>query len=253
MEKSSCHQNVINNDFYESLGENWYTASDHPIALLRAENALRNPWVIYEVRKRYAGKVEILDVGCGAGFLTNTLAQEGFQVTGIDLSQASLDVAKKHDRSGKVTYLKANAYSLPFEENSFDVVCAMDILEHVENPSQLLHEAARVLRSGGLFFFHTFNRNPLSYVIIIKGVDWFVQNAPKNMHVYNLFIKPDELKSLCSSEQLEIEHMQGFVPNVWSWPFWKMLCTRKIPSDYSFSFTKSLSTGYCGYARKICN
>jgi len=148
-----------------------------------------------------------------------------------------------------MTYLKANAYDLPFQEASFDVVCAMDILEHVENPNQLIQEAGRVLKKDGLFFFHTFNRNPLSYLMIIKGVDWCVQNAPKNMHVYPLFIKPKELGALCKKHHLEVESMIGLRPCL-NKAFFHMLFTRKVPSDFSFCFSKSLSTGYCGFANK---
>lgn len=246
MERQTGHK-TINNEFYEDLEERWYTASDHPIALLRAENAVRVPWIMAQIGK----KKKVLDIGCGAGILTNALAKEGHIVHGIDLSKKSLEVAHNYDITKKVVYTQANAYSLPLNDKEFDVVCAMDVLEHVEEPSLVISEASRVLKKGGLFFFHTFNRNFLSYLIVIKGVDWFVPNAPKNMHVYPLFIKPDELEEICESRDLKIVELLGFSPKIFSKPFWKMVFTKKIPQDISFSFSKNLSTGYCGFARKI--
>ncbi|HSX26224.1 MAG TPA: methyltransferase domain-containing protein, partial [Chlamydiales bacterium] len=126
---------------------------------------------------------------------------------------------------------------------------AMDVLEHVEDPGLLIAEASRVLKPNGLFFFHTFNRNPLSYLFIIKGVEWFVRNTPKNMHVYPLFIKPDELDDLCQTYSLQITQWRGFKP-LFNRSFFQMLLTRKVPKDFSFHFTKSLLTGYCGIAKK---
>ena len=240
---------TINNAFYNELHDGWYEATNHPVALLRAENSVRNPWIASEIRERLKKKIALLDVGCGAGLLTNALALEGHAVTGIDLSEQSLEVARKRDASGKVRYVKANAYELPFPDASFDAVCAMDVLEHVEQPERLIAEASRALKKGGLFFFHTFNRNFLSYVVIIKGVEWCVQNAPKNMHVYPLFIKPKELRALCEGHQLRVERMFGLRPKL-SWPFFQMLLTRRVSPRFAFRFSKGLATGYCGLASK---
>lgn len=237
---------TINNDFYDQLGDGWYSDTNHPIALLRAENAIRVPWIASEI----SNPSKVLDIGCGAGFLTNPLAQNGHTVFGIDLSQTSLEIAKKRDATQKVTYEVANAYCLPYSDESFDVVCAMDVLEHVDHPQLLIAEASRVLKKGGQFFFHTFNRNFLSYLMIIKGVEWCVPNTPKNMHVYPLFIKPEELADLLENEQLTIQKVFGFRPKI-NRPFFKMVFTRKIPVAFEFCFSKNLMTGYCGSARKI--
>lgn len=240
----------INNDFYETLQEKWYEGNDHPIALLRSENALRNPWMAGLISLEFT-KAKILDIGCGGGLLTNFLAKEGHEVHGIDLSETSLNRAKKKDETGKVVYQMASAYSLPYPDESFDVVSAMDLLEHVESPEAVIKEASRVLKKGGYFFFHTFNRNFLSYLIVIKGVDLCVRNAPKDMHVYSLFIKPKELKSLANRYGLKVESFKGLVPVLWQWPFWKMLITGIVDSRFKFRFTSSLRTGYSGFARKL--
>jgi 2-polyprenyl-6-hydroxyphenyl methylase/3-demethylubiquinone-9 3-methyltransferase len=241
---------VINNAFYEELSEKWLSAQDHPIALLRAENAIRNPWILSEISKRHSLGASFLDIGCGAGFLARAVQLGGYAATGIDLSESSLEIARKLDPSRKINYIKADAYALPFPDQSFDVVSAMDILEHVEQPRLLIAEASRVLKPGGTFFFHTFNRNLLSYLIIIKGVEWFVKNTPKNMHVYPLFIKPSELCLLCLEHHLHVEMMRGLRPRFFSLPFFKMLMFREVSPHFSFCFSKNLTTGYCGIATR---
>ncbi len=239
----------INNAFYEDLKDSWYDDPCHPVALLRAENAARNPWILERIRTLLGLSKDILDIGCGAGFLSNALAQAGHRVTGIDLSATSLQVAEKRDLTKTVRYLQLDAFALPFPDQSFDVVCAMDFLEHVEMPGQIVREAARLLRPGGLFFFHTFNRNPLSWLIVIKAVEWCVPNTPANMHLYSFFIKPSELKKWCSEAGLTVREIHGLSPRIASFAFWKSLIERKVDKKLEFRFTSNLTTGYLGVAK----
>jgi len=140
----------IDNGLYEDLGERWYTATDDPVALLRAESRLLAGWVLAELAERGGGRPQaVLDVACGAGFLANPLAAAGHAVTGIDLSPGSLAVARAHDRTGTVNYLAMDARVLSFPDEHFDVVCMMDFLEHLDDRGAVLGEAARVLRPGG--------------------------------------------------------------------------------------------------------
>ncbi|NNM42762.1 MAG: 3-demethylubiquinone-9 3-O-methyltransferase [Chlamydiae bacterium] len=247
MEKSG---KVINNAFYDDLKEEWMEREDHPIALLRAENQIRNPWIAKVIKERKKTSAKVLDIGCGGGLLTNYLAKEGHQVSGIDLSTSSLEIGIKNDLSKTVEYRQANAYALPYQNGIFDVVTAMDVLEHVENPEKVISEASRVLSKDGLFFFHTFNRNLLSYLLVIKGVEWFIPNTPKNMHVYPLFIKPKELQILCREHQLFFEDTLGLRPSFNMSFFWKRLISRNSAVNIEFTFSKSLMTGYCGFAIK---
>ncbi len=241
----------VNNTFYDDLGESWYEGGSHPIALLRAENALRNPWIIEKMRLMGSPSLDVLDIGCGAGFLTNALAKEGHRVTGIDLSEKSLHVAKTKDVSQTVQYLRLDASSLPFSSQSFDAIFAMDFLEHIENPKQIVQKVASLLKPGGLFFFHTFNRNLLSWLFVIKGVEWCVPNTPKNMHIYSYFIKPSELRKWCEESGLVIQEICGLCPRIGSKAFWRSLLKRKISDDFTFKFSSSLATGYIGVAHRI--
>lgn len=243
--------NVVNNAFYDDLGDRWYEAWDDPVALLRAEGKVKNPWVVERIRAAHPiAPARVLDIGCGAGFLANSLSAEGHHAVGLDLSPGSLKVARNRDPSGRTRFGVADAYRLPFGDASFDAVTAMDFLEHVDEPGRVIAEAARVLKPGGLFFFHTFNRNLLAWLIVIKGLEWFVRNTPRHMHVLPLFIKPTELAGYCNMHGMQAAEMTGIRPVVGSFAFWKMLATREVPRDFRFRLTPSLAISYLGYARK---
>ena len=239
--------NKIDNSIYHSYGERWYTAYDDPIALLRAENKIKVPWILGFLKNSHHQKV--LDVGCGGGFLSNDLALSGFKVTGVDLSLESLKIAELYDKTGTVNYELADAFHLPYDDKSFDVVTAMDFLEHVEDPGRVIKEFSRVLRPGGYFFFHTFNRNILSKLIIIKFVEWFIKNTPKNMHVIELFIKPRELKQYCEEAKMDVTAMTGLRPVLSSIDF-QMIKTGVVSPKMRFTLTKSLLLSYLGVAKK---
>ena len=241
---------LVNNDVYAELGERWYGASDDPIALLRAESRLRNPWITQEIEAAFAGRSRVLDIGCGGGFLSNHLASLGHEVTGLDASSDALEVAARHDVGGSVRYQEGDALRLPFADASFEVVCAMDFLEHVTDHERVIAEAARVLAPNGRFFFHTFNRNWLSWLIVIKGVEWFVRNTPKNLHVLHLFKKPAEIRSACLGHGLGAPQLRGVRPKL-DVAFLQLLATRCVPSDFSFVFTNSTLMGFSGVARKF--
>jgi 2-polyprenyl-6-hydroxyphenyl methylase/3-demethylubiquinone-9 3-methyltransferase len=241
----------VNNDIYHELGDRWYTAQDNPVALLRAEGRLKNPWIVRTISKELgSGPRSILDIGCGAGYLVQDLERAGHRVTGIDLSQASLDTAKRFHPESRADYLCMSAYELDrFAPASFDVVCAMDFLEHVDEPERVIAGAAQVLKPGGLFFFHTFNRNWLSRLIIIKGVEWFVRNTPERLHVYSLFIKPSELERWCRHSGFHSLEWKGIRPKILSRAFLHLLRTGTVDASFEFTFTKSLALGYAGVAR----
>lgn len=240
----------VNNDIYATLGTRWYEASDDPVALLRAEAGLRNPWVAAQIAATFGTRpCSVLDIGCGGGFLTNHLATLGHRVTGLDEAKDSLAVASRYDASGTVKYDHGDALALPYEAGTFDVVCAMDFLEHVEDPERVIAEAARVLAPSGLFFFHTFNRNWLSWLVVIKGVEWFVKNTPVDMHVLHLFLKPQEVSAMCSKHGMQTVRLVGSRPKLGS-AFWRMLWSGSVPADFEFTFSPSTRLAFTGFAKK---
>lgn len=241
----------INNEIYNLYGDRWYTAFDDPVALLRAESKTKVPWIIQKLRRHDLIKptTQLLDVGCGAGFLSNELAQLGIMITGVDLAEDSLKVAAKFDQTKTVKYLVADAFKLPFRDATFDVLTAMDFLEHVEQPGVVIKEFSRVLRPGGVFIFHTFNRNPLAHFIIIKLVEYLVKNTPKNMHIIRLFIKPSELVTYCALAGMVVDEMTGIKPIFSSIPLHSIF-SGVVPHTLKFELTKNLLLSYMGSATK---
>jgi 2-polyprenyl-6-hydroxyphenyl methylase / 3-demethylubiquinone-9 3-methyltransferase len=241
----------VNNDIYDHFGERWYMARDDPIALLRAESRARNPWIAGSIRQAFpSGDVKVLDIGCGGGFLSNYLAEAGFTVTGLDAAAESLMIAQRHDATGRACYVRGDAYRLPYADGAFQVACAMDFLEHVDDPGSALAEAARILRPGGLFFFATFNRNFISWLFGIKGVEWFVKNTPPHLHELSYFIKPAELRAMCEESGLRVKELRGFLPR-FNRAFWRLLVTGVVADDFTFQFVRHTLTGYIGMAERI--
>jgi len=244
---------AVNNQFYDELGERWYNDDEHIIALLRAESRLKLDYVQSILRKnRFAPHSQLLDIGCGAGFLSNELANLGYELTGVDQSAGSLEVARRHAPQGiDVVYTKADAYQLPFPDGSFEAVLLMDFLEHVDEPGRAIAEAARVLRPQGLMIFYTFNRTLLSRFLAIDAVELIARDCPKHFHVWHLFIKPEELKEMSARVGLSVMEFQGLRPRFFQWPFWSSLLRRRVHPGFSFQYTDSLSLGYMGYALKM--
>lgn len=241
----------VNNDIYNTYGDRWYEADDDPVALLRAESKTKTPWILQKIEANglLSPSTKILDVGCGAGFLSNELAKQKMQVTGVDLSEESLRVAAKYDSTKSVTYQTADAYHLPFADGTFDVLTAMDFLEHVDRPADVIQEFSRVLKPGGLFIFHTFNRNPLAHLVIIKVVEWLVKNTPPHMHVIELLIKPQELENYCREALMTPKEMIGIKPIFSTIPI-RNIFSGIVPKSLKFELTKSLLLSYMGYAIK---
>lgn len=251
MDLAKFDNNIVNNQAYDELAERWYEAQDDPIALLRNQHKVEMPWILEEIRRNIGYRAEILDMGCGAGFLSNDLAFAGHRVTGIDLSTSSLKVAASRDVTHTVRYLAGDVYKVPFPAESFDVVAAMDLLEHVSDPQKVIAEATRVLRPGGLFFFNTFSKNPLAWLVVIKGMEWFVKNTPADYHVYSLFINPNKLTGWMDDFGLETMAIRGIRPVFVQKALFQLLRTREVPKDFRFTFSKSPLIAYTGYAKKM--
>ncbi len=248
----SISQPPVNNSFYGDLGDRWYDDSDHPVALLRAETQNKLGYVCNVLNNAsLPANAEILDIGCGAGFISNPLANQNYRVTGLDIAEGAIKTAEKFsDPTKKSHYVTGDAYQLPFADKSFDVVMMLDFLEHIDDMPRALGEAARVLRDGGIFIFHTFNKTWLAYLLVIRAVEIFSRGCPEHMHVYHLFRDPKEVAAACKNLGMIVQDTVGVRPKVESVAFWKSLVTRRLAKGFSFKIIKSTQIGYMGYARK---
>jgi 2-polyprenyl-6-hydroxyphenyl methylase / 3-demethylubiquinone-9 3-methyltransferase len=161
----------------------------------------------------------VLDVGCGGGILSESMAGLGAQVTGIDLSEKALQVAKLHllESGQKVAYRKVAVEQLAAEQPaSFDVVTCLEMLEHVPDPASVIKACATLVKPGGQVFFSTLNRNPKSYLFAIIGAEYVLNMLPKGTHDYAKFLKPSELAQACRAANLNVVDVVGMSYNPFS-------------------------------------
>ncbi len=154
----------------------------------------------------------VLDIGCGGGILTESMAAHGARVTGIDLGEAPLAVAKLHlkESGQKVEYLCISAEDIAHERpGSYDIVTCMEMLEHVPAPASTIGACARLVKPGGQVFFSTINRNPKSWLLAIVGAEYVLNLLPRGTHEYMKFIKPSELESWARRAGLTVHAFIG--------------------------------------------
>ena len=200
-------------DKFSQLAHRWWDPNSE-FKPLHDINPLRLEWL-----DRLAGGIQdkrVVDVGCGGGILAESMAQKGAMVTGIDLSEKALKVARLHQlESGvQVDYRLIAAEALAEEQaEQFDVVTCMEMLEHVPDPASVMAACARMAKPGGWVFFSTLNRNPKSYLLAIIGAEYVLNMLPKGTHDWSKFIKPHELASFARSAGLEPVELLGMTYN----------------------------------------
>ncbi|HYE94829.1 MAG TPA: bifunctional 2-polyprenyl-6-hydroxyphenol methylase/3-demethylubiquinol 3-O-methyltransferase UbiG [Rubricoccaceae bacterium] len=240
---------AINNEFYDDLGDRWFEGDDHAVALLRAESRIKVEYVKQALaRQGIVPGGRVLDVACGAGLVSFPLAEAGYRVKGVDLAEGAIETARRRRPPGvDVSFAVADAYATGEPDGAYDAVLLLDMLEHVERPGDVLREAARVVRPGGAVVFHTFNRNPLGGFLGIYGMKIVARDTPAHVHVYDLFIKPEELRRLAEAVGLEVREMRGTRP-VFDRALWWSVLHRRVHPDFRFTYTRSLAVGYSGLA-----
>ncbi len=193
---------------FESLAARWWDPESE-FKSLHDINPLRLNFI-----ERHADLTakRVVDVGCGGGILSESMAKSGARVLGIDLGEAPLAVARLHgiESDVRVDYrhcaVEELAEQMPGE---FDVVTCMEMLEHVPQPASVVAACARLAKTNGHVFFSTLNRNPKSWLMAVVGGEYFLGLLPKGTHEYGRFIKPSELAKWARQDGLEIEEMTG--------------------------------------------
>lgn len=207
-------QNVDSDEIkkFDELAAKWWD-KDSEFKPLHAINPLRMGYITDRVE--LAGK-RVLDVGCGGGILSESLAAAGARVTGIDVGEAALGVAKlhRHESGVDVDYLLTTIEDFAeTQPEPFDVITCPEMLEHVPSPASVIKTCRSLLKSDGHLFMSTINRNPKAYLFAIVGAEYLLKLLPKGTHDYNKLITPAELAQWSREAGLRIEDLTGMTYN----------------------------------------
>jgi 2-polyprenyl-6-hydroxyphenyl methylase/3-demethylubiquinone-9 3-methyltransferase len=197
---------------FDALASRWWD-TEGEFRPLHEINPLRLDWI--RQRVQLAGS-KAVDIGCGGGILAESIANAGATVTGIDMAEGPLSVARLHQiESGvEVDYRQMTAEALAGEEaGTYDLVTCLEMLEHVPDPSAVIRSCAELLKPGGDVVFSTINRNPKSFVFAIVGAEYILRLLPKGTHEYEKFSRPSELEEWARTAGLELEASIGMLYN----------------------------------------
>ena len=200
------HQEIAK---FEAVASRWWDLEGE-FKPLHQMNPLRLEWI----QRHSAGLFgkQILDVGCGGGILSESMARQGAHVLGLDMGKEPLQVARLHalESGVEVTYRQGTVEALAEElPGHFDVVTCMEMLEHVPDPASVVRACARLAKPGGQLFFSTINRNAKSWLLMILGAEQLLQLVPKGTHDHAKFIQPAELSRHAEQAGLLLRHMRG--------------------------------------------
>lgn len=219
---------------FEALASRWWDPQSE-FKPLHDINPLRLDYINQRVS---LSTKNVIDVGCGGGILAESMAGKGATVTGIDMGEAPLSVARIHGlESGVgVSYEKISAEDMAEQQpEAFDVVTCMEMLEHVPDPSQTIASCAKLAKPNGDLFFSTINRNPKSFLFAIIGAEYVLNLLPKGTHEYRGFIRPSELESWARHAGLSLKNIVGMNYN----PFSKQYSLGKdVDVNYLMHFKK---------------
>ncbi|QRN40729.1 MAG: bifunctional 2-polyprenyl-6-hydroxyphenol methylase/3-demethylubiquinol 3-O-methyltransferase UbiG [Neisseriaceae bacterium] len=221
-------------DKFGQLADKWWDRNG-PLKSLHDINPLRFSFI-----QKYTGlnNKNILDVGCGGGILTESLAKSGGKITGIDLAYDSIEVAKLHAERQDlaIDYQVIDVEQLSQEKSDeFDVITCMELLEHVPEPERLVKACTQLLKPNGLLFMSTINKNIKSYLQAIIVAEYILKLVPKKTHEHSKFITPATLARMARNNNLDIEGMSGFSYNPITQDYF---LTPKVDVNYMIVFRK---------------
>ncbi len=197
---------------FDALANSWWDLEGESKPLHQI-NPIRLAFI--EQQSSLAGK-QTIDVGCGGGILTEALAKASANVTGIDMAETALRIAKLHALEAElsINYQQITAEQMAEQSpQQFDVVTCMEMLEHVPNPASVIQACADLVTPEGDVFFSTLNRHPKAYLLAVLGAEYIMNMLPKGTHDYKQFIKPSELAKWCRQAGLEVRTIKGISYN----------------------------------------
>ncbi|GAB5414830.1 MAG: bifunctional 3-demethylubiquinone 3-O-methyltransferase/2-octaprenyl-6-hydroxy phenol methylase [Congregibacter sp.] len=197
---------------FDALAARWWDMHGE-FKPLHEINPLRANWI--DTHSPVAG-ASLIDVGCGGGILAESMALRGATVTGIDMGEGPLSVAKLHrlESGVEVDYQRCTAEEMAAQRpESFDVVCCLEMLEHVPDPAAVVKACADMARPGGNLYFSTINRNPKAFLFAIVGAEHILRLLPAGTHEYEKFLRPSELAQCIRDAGLQLERMTGLTYN----------------------------------------
>lgn len=197
---------------FDALAARWWDP-DGESRPLHDLNPLRTAYIA--ARAQLPG-ARVADVGCGGGLLSESLTRAGASVTGIDLGEKVIDIARLHlhESNLEVDYRVQSSADLATSESaSFDVVCCLELIEHVPDPAALVNDLAMMLKPGGRLFLSTINRTPAAFGAVIIGAEYVMRMLPRGTHHYAQFLKPSELGRLLRQAGLELDDVSGLAYN----------------------------------------
>ena len=225
--------------YYERLADQWWDEQGKFWPLHRL-NRLRTDYITQLICDHFGRDIEsespltgltIVDIGCGGGILSESMARLGAEVTGIDVVHKSLQVARHHQQLSdlSIDYRETSVEALAKEQHQYDVVLNMEVVEHVLDLPTFMHACTQLLKPDGQLFVATINRNLRSWLIAIIGAEYILRWLPRGTHQWSKFVKPGELATLLASEGLNVQTETG---------------VRINPLNKRFSLTTNLTVNY---------
>lgn len=254
----------VDNSIYDTHASAWWQEDNFLYMLKTGLNPARFKYFkdILNTHSFIPRQLNILDVGCGGGFLSEEFAQIGCKLSAIDLSAGTINSAAQHaiSKNLAIKYHVGSATALPFSTASFDIVICCDVLEHLESPQIAISESSRVLKPGGLFLFDTINRTLRSYfenILVAQELPFTRFFAPQT-HAWRQFITPEELTLNLANHHFELGELKGLQPGIHFFQIGleilKLKTGRSNYADFgrnlSFQTSRSTHGSYIGYAKK---